>query len=233
MGLAELTAATGLNKATILRLLGTLCEVGLVYKSPATGLYRLGYEFLTFAEVAKRPVDMLVQARPLMRKVRDALDETVFVAVQAGDYRVNIEQLEGLRSVRRVVQIGTPSPLYLSASSKVFLAAMEQDELEAYLARTKFERLSETTIVDPDKLRQEARQIRRKGYAEAYNEGNTDGAAISSPIRGESGDTVGAFSVTVPVSRFTKALRTRMIDEVVAAAATISQGLGYKEARAA
>ncbi|WP_423461119.1 IclR family transcriptional regulator domain-containing protein [Ottowia sp. VDI28] len=59
--------------------------------------------------------------------------------------------------------------------------------------------------------------------------GNSHGAAISAPVRDKSGEIVAAFTVTVPVSRFTKTLREQMIEAVTSAASTISSGLGFVE----
>lgn len=226
LSLADLANATGLSKATALRLLASLIEGGLLSRSPATGLYRLGYDCLQLAEVAKAPSDLITQARPFMRAVRDSLQETVVLAVRSGDIRINIEQLEGLQPVRRVVAIGEPLPLYVSASSKVLLAAMSDEEIHAYLAHTPLKPWSSTTVTDPAKLWREIRAIRRNGFAEGVNEGASDGAAVSAPIRDRSGQTVGCFTVSVPISRFNKSLRARMIDEVKAAAAAISRGMG-------
>lgn len=226
LGLADISSLTGLNKATTLRLLTTLVRGGLVHRSPSTSLYRLGLEILTMAEIAKTPNDLVALARPVMQMVRERLNETVVIAIRLDDHRVNLEQLVGLRELRRVVAIGEPKPLYVSASSKVLLAAMSDAEVTNYLGRTTLKPLSRTTIVDKAKLLREIKTIRRNGYAEAINEGNSDGAAISAGIRDRSGKIVAAFTVTVPVSRFTKSYRERIIEEVVRGAEIVSREMG-------
>lgn len=226
LGLADLVEATGLNKATVLRLVAVLCENELMFKSQASGAYRLGHACLRLGEVAKAPGDLLPQARPFMRLVRDRLQETVVLAVRSGDVRINVEQLEGLQAVRRVVAVGKPIPLYVSASSKVLLASMSDEEIEAYLQRTELKALSETTIHEPVRLWREVREIRRRGYAEGVREGGTEGATISAPIHDMTNTVVAAFTVTVPVSRYAKELRGRMIEEVTGTAEAISRSLG-------
>lgn len=227
LSLAELAADSRLSKATILRLVASLSEGGLVFRSPATGNYCLGSEFLRLAEVARCSSDFLTHARPFMREVRDRLQETTLVGIRSGDFRVNLEQAEGLQSVRRVVAIGEPVPLYVSATSKVLLASMSDDEIAAYLARTELNSFSTSTLVDPARLWKDIATIRQAGFAEAVNEGGSDGAAVSSPVLDKAGSVVGAFTVSAPVSRFTLQLRTRMVAEVKAAARSISSSMGH------
>ena|SRR5437868_9539013 len=90
LGLKEIAAATGLHKATAFRLLAGLCRRGLVIKHGATGAYRLGFKLIGLAEIAKVPGGLVAEALPVMRALRDALDETVYLSVRAGDWRVDL-----------------------------------------------------------------------------------------------------------------------------------------------
>ena len=224
--LVEVAAACELSKATALRLLTSLCEGGLLFRNPNTRSYRLTYEVLRLAEIAKAPIDLLTVARPLMRMARDRLQETALVAVRWGDDRINIEQIESLQPVRRVVAIGEPIPLYVSASSKVLLAGMSDADINEYLARTPLQQRSDTTAANAKQLWASIRAIRQNGYSVAVNEGGTDGAAVAAPIHDRSGATAGAFTVTAPVSRFNADLEARMVATVIEAAQAVSRDMG-------
>ena len=53
LSLTDIAAMTGLHKATVFRLLATLCKGGMTMKNPRTGLYRLGFAVIAMSEVAK------------------------------------------------------------------------------------------------------------------------------------------------------------------------------------
>ena len=50
--LKDLAEATGFDRATVLRLLRTLCEDGLVEQDPTSRFYHLGLDFFRLAAVA-------------------------------------------------------------------------------------------------------------------------------------------------------------------------------------
>jgi len=224
--LTDVTRATGLHKATAFRLLATLCDGGLVMKNPITSQYRLGFGILALAEIAKTSTGFVSQARPFMRRIRDELSETVYIAVRAGDERISLDQLEGLRDIRRVVAIGKPTPLYVGSTSRVLLAALPDEEIAAYLARTPLLPPFPGAEVDADMIWQAIAAIRRDGYAETHNNRIGEGASISAAVRGPGNEVLGALTVSIPMGRYTEEVRARTIAVVTAEAHDLSRQLG-------
>jgi DNA-binding IclR family transcriptional regulator len=226
LSLKEVAAVAGLHKATAFRLVTTLCRRGLLSKHPVTGLYRLGFRLISLAEIAKARTGLVAEALPIMRRVRDQLNETVVLAVRMGDQRIDVEQVEGLQNIRRVLTLGEPKSLYAGAAGKVLLAAMTDAEIEEYLGRTKLIAFTLTTPITAKAVWAEVAGIRRRGYAEGWDERNSGGAGAAAPIHGPAGDAIGSFSVAVPTMRYTPALKKLTIAAVVDAAAAISRCLG-------
>jgi DNA-binding IclR family transcriptional regulator len=229
LSLTDIAAATGLHKATAFRLLATLARSGMVMKSPASGLYRLGFAVIALSEVAKTSTGFVSAARPFMRQIRDALNETVYIAVRVEDERISLDQLESLRDIRRVVVIGKPQPLYVGSTSRVLLAAMPDAEIAAYFARTAFVPPYPGAVVDAPTLWAAIAEIRRTGYAETYNRRIGDGASISAAVRGPRDEVVGAMTVSIPIGRYTPELRARTIEVVTGSARALSRQLGAPE----
>jgi DNA-binding IclR family transcriptional regulator len=226
MSLTDIATATGLHKATVFRLLATLCRGGMTLKDSRTGLYRLGYGIIAMSEVAKTTTGFVVQARPFMRQIRDELNETVYIAVRVGDERINVDQLEGIRDFRRVVALGKPSPLYVGSTSHVILAALPDDEIAAYIDRTELVPPFPGAKVDAQTLRRAIAETRRNGFAETHNKRIDEGASISSLVRGAGGEVLGALTVSIPIGRYTNPVRARTIEVVTAAARALSMQLG-------
>jgi IclR family KDG regulon transcriptional repressor len=226
LSLTDIAAHTELHKATAFRLLTTLCRAGMAMKNPATGLYRLGFRIIALSEVAKTTTGFVSQARPFMRQIRDDLNETVYIAVRVGDERINLDQLEGLRDIRRVVTIGKPSPLYVGSTSRVLLAAMPDDEITAYFGRTEFIPPFPGAKVDIQTLWRALAEIRRSGYAETHNKRIAEGASISAAVRGPANEVLGSLTVSIPIGRYTDDVRSRTIEVIIEAARALSHQLG-------
>lgn len=225
--LADVAAATRLHPTTALRLLTILCRRGLVMRDAETGRYSLGYGLLALAEVAKARTGLVEHCLPVMRRLRDSLNETILLSVRDGDWRVDLEQLVGLQENRLVITVGGRKLLYVGAASKLLLSAMTDDEIDDYVARTPLLARGEQTIVDPAALRAEMARIRSRGYAESLSEGPSRGAAVAAPVL--AGDrVVASLSVFLPGQRYGRNLRRDIVDAVCAAAASLSEGRAFK-----
>jgi len=215
--LVEVSRATGLHKPTAFRVLATLRGRGMVIKNEQTGVYRLGYAVLALAESAKSVGGLLIEARPLMRALRARLRHTVYLSVREDDQRVDVEQIEGLGEVRRVITLGIPHPLYMGAPSKVLMAGLPDDQIKALLDR------SAPPDFDRDEFRREIATIRRNGYARSARSAQ-NATAISAPIRGSAGEVIAVLTVSVPITLFAE-IRQEVMAGVMATAATISDAL--------
>ena len=216
LSLVEVTRATGLHKPTAFRVLATLRRRGMVIKNEQTGVYRLGYAILALAESAKSVGGLLIEARPAMRELRARLRHTVYLSVRDGDQRIDVEQMEGLGEVRRVITPGTGRPLHTGAPSKVLVAGMPDDQIKLMLDRTA------PAGFDRDDFRREIAAVRRNGHARSRNVQNA--TAISAPIRGAGGEVLASLTVSVPITLFA-AIRQDVIAGVTTSAAAISESL--------
>jgi len=226
LSLTAIASATGLHKATAFRLLATLSGGGMIIKDPGTGLYRLGFTLIALSEVAKTSTGFVAQARPFMRQIRDDLNETVYIAVRVGDDRINLDQLEGIRDFRRVVTLGKPSPLYVGSTSHVILAALSDEEITAYVARTELVAPFPGARIDATILWDAIANVRRNGYAETHNKRLDEGASISALVRGAGNQMMGALTISIPIMRYSGSVRSRAITAVTVAAQTLSRQLG-------
>lgn len=229
LSLIEMAERTGLAKPTVFRLLATLDASGLISQNPGNGRYSLGSEITALSAIRARQSELLDRALPIMRRVRDEVDETTSLAIRVGDFRVHLYQLESLKTVRRTTEIGDLAPLYSGAANRLLLSAMDDAEIDAYLERTTLERFTPRTIVDPGQIWAEITRIRELGYAESRGERNAGGVALAAPVRAASGAIVAAVYVTVPESRFTAELRASCIASVTGAGAELSSELGFRD----
>lgn len=228
LGLQEIAAATHLPKTTVFRILSTLVAHDLCELDAESGEYSLGFGLLRLAEIRRRQANLHQVAMPLMRGLRDAVNETVVLSVRTGDARVHIDFVESLHPVRRTVEIGVVAPLYAGAASKVLLAGMQDDEIDGYLQRTPLKKLQDSTITDRKALLAEIRLIRERGFAESRGELIAGGGALAAPLKDFSGRTVGVIDVLTPEDRYTPQHREKCIALLLEASRRGSERLGQR-----
>ena len=228
LSLPEIVAAVRLPKTTVFRLLSSLVERDLCEFDPQSGKYSLGFELVRLADIRRRQTNVHDVAIPVMRDIRNEVNETVILSVRSGDFRVHIDFVEGLHPMRRMADLGVRAPLYAGAASKVLLAGMEDDDIEAYFSRTELTPLQRTTITDKTVLWREIRTIRKRGYAESKGEIFTGGGALAAPLKDFSGKTVAVMDILTPENRYTPQHRERCITLLLEGARRGSERLGYR-----
>lgn len=75
---------------------------------------------------------------------------------------------------------GSKLPMHASASGKVFLANMSSEELEEFLDKYKFTKLTDNTITNKKQLMKCLQEIRNQGYS-IENEEIEEGAYSIAP----------------------------------------------------
>jgi DNA-binding IclR family transcriptional regulator len=226
--LSQIVNRTKLPKSTVFRLLATLRARHLCQLDPATGKYTLGYELLKMADIRARQINFRRLVLPIMQELRDVSNETMVLSVRDGDDRVNIDYVESRDPLRRVPEPGRRAPLYSGAASKAFLAFMQDQDIEDYLARTKLEQRGPSTITDPAELRRDIAKIRRVGYAESRGEQTPQGNAIAAPVFDHTGEALCVISISYVDSRFTQQIRKKSIAGLLELTRRVSRELGAR-----
>lgn len=226
LSLNEIMQTTGLPKTTAFRMMVTLVDRHLCDQDPSTGLYSLGFAMLHFAEIRRRQAKVRDLAMPVMRDIRDQLNETVVLSIRYDDYRVHIDAAEGFDPMRRMPEPGVRVPLYAGAASKVLLSAMSELEIDSYFNRIALKPFQRNTITSPAVLKRETRMIRRNGYAESRSELILGCAAMAVPIKDYTGQTVAVIDVLTPEGRYTPAFRQACLRLLTTGARRISERLG-------
>ncbi len=230
MTLAEISRAAGLHRSTALRLLSTLSHSGLVVRDEDTGRYSLGYEIIAMAEVARAGSDLRDWARPVMRDIRNHLNETVVLSVRTGDFRVDIDQVVAKQSIRRVVTLGEKKLLTFGAASLSILAGLPANEVAEIVDRLRVRTLELYPAFDEALLGERLARIREVGCHEQrsqYGPGTWSGSVgIAGPIFGQRGEVVAALGVSVPSARMTEELRADVCACVRESCAAIRARIG-------
>jgi DNA-binding IclR family transcriptional regulator len=222
--LAQVTAAVGLPKPTVHRLLGVMCAHEMLKKSPDQGSYRLGPLAMAIGGRAVSRHALRQLGQPILTQLAARAGETalLFELAPSRDATICIEQIESSHGLRLVSYVGARLPLHAGASSRAILAFMPDDEIAAVLA------LSARRGASPGRA-ELARQIqwtRRQGYAQSFEETSSGACGIAAPLFDAAGAPIASLAIAGPTSRLTRTRLAQLAPDLLAAAATLMRRLG-------
>lgn len=224
LGVTEIAAQLDLSKAVVHRILTTLASRGLI-ETGASRRYRLGPASLSIGIAYLDRIDIRELARPVLTELSLRSGETATISVRTGWERMYIDQVTPNREVKMTVALGRAFPLHAGSSSKAFLAFLPREEQDRYLRQAGLGALTDRTITDAARLREELDAIRERGYAVSEGERQEGAGSIAAPVFDHHGEPTAVISLCGPLERFideVPALR----DELLRATAELSRQLG-------
>lgn len=227
LSLREIAKRTGLPKVTVFRLLSTLESEGLVAQEPRDGTYRLAVGLLALAGPLINYRGFGTIAFPLLKELRDTVQETVALNVAQDLHHVVVQVLPSPLPVRFVLDVGAAAALYLGAVGRAILAHKPEEVWERVIAETGLEPVTEKSITDPAALRRNLRQVRSVGYAVSFGERVRNAASIAAPVFDFGGDCVAAVSILVPEARGSDRYLAGLAAALTATTSKVSRALGY------
>lgn len=194
--LAELTQATGLNKATVRRLLHTLEISGLVERGGAGQSYALTLDLAELAARVHRGRDLVTMARPFLSQLAEMCGGIAFLWVPDKESGICLDRVVAASSViTAFITPGDRSPLNCGAAPRVTLAYLDAERRAAVLAHPQPKRTAHS-ITDPVELERRAALIRERGYEHVADDFIAGLTAVGVPVFDPAGAFVGALSIT-------------------------------------
>lgn len=228
LGVTELSKRLKLHKNNVFRLLATLESRGYIEQNRATENYRLGLKALELGQTFIKQMGLLRQARPILDRMVEDCNETSYVAIFKENHIVYLDVVETGLTVRVVSRVGSRLPAYCTASGKVHLAFMSDEEVESILGGQQLVQHTPTTLTNIDQLKAELAQVREKGYALDNEELDPGVRCLAAPIRDYTRRIVGAVSVSGPSMRLDdKRIADELIPMILQAGEDLSTRLGF------
>ncbi len=200
LSLGEISAAVGLPRSTVQRIVGALAAERLLASGESGRGVRLGPGLVSLGSAARSHFHDVI--RPHLRWLSDHLKETVDLSIRDGSVAVFIDQATSEeRRLRAISGMGVSFPLHCCANGKALLAGLEPTALERVLSNLDMEPLTKNTITSEEQLRAELDRVREHGVAYDLEEQSLGicavGALVTDPYDSHLG-----ISVAVPSTRF-------------------------------
>lgn len=213
LSLQALARHTGQIKSSIHRILSSLARHGYVQQDTPGGVYRLGLKFMAVGRAVNGNVSLVSAARPHLRELLSAFDETSYLAILRGDSGIFIDVQETSSDLRLVGPLGAEVHFHATAAGKAMAAVLPAERRAALLARMSLPRLTARTITSRAVVEREWAKVRQTGVAVNREETILGAIFLASPVFDAERQVCGALSVGIP-----KARHSKKIERAVAAA---------------
>lgn len=207
MRLAEIAEATGLNKATLLRVLDTLAAEGFVRRDADTRRWTLGDEAAVLGIAMQRRDHVRDRARPWLVRLASLSGDTVLLSTRSGVESVCVDREFGDFPIRaNYLDVGSRRPLGVGGGSLALLAWLPDDEVRAVLdqvepaLRVRYPRISRALVEDA------VAAARRVGHALLLDVVVERMGGLAVPVFGADGRPVAAISIAALSDRLSTRL---------------------------
>jgi DNA-binding IclR family transcriptional regulator len=207
INVTELAQRVKMSRPTAFRLLLSLEQTGFVERED--NRYKLGWKLAHLGRLADPYAGAVARVQPILDDYAGRLNETFSFVIMRGDsdHEV-IAEASGSRYLATQTYLGGTYPLHASATGKIILSELADDQLRTTLPE-KLETFTPQTITSRTALLKELRRVREQGYAVTDEELEVGLFAMACPVRDRGGVLIGVFVINGPIQR----LKTERLPE--------------------
>ena len=232
LSVAEIAEEVSAPRSTVYRLVASLQDHGYVEAGSKRATYRLGIRLLELGSLVQARFDIRKAAVPIMERLHEETEETVFLCIRRGEMAVCVERIDGLNVQSLALRLGGAMPLHAGGAPKAILAFDPQEERDHYIEEHAGQAGAGGRSSRGGNLREELDSIRTSGYAVSDEDVTVGIAAIGAPIFDHRGQVCGALSVSGIRALILGAETSRMARLLVDGANEVSAALGHQVERA-
>ncbi|RKJ76088.1 MULTISPECIES: IclR family transcriptional regulator [unclassified Pyramidobacter] len=193
--LKDIYDLTGMQKNRIIRICGTLMSRGFLIFSKDEMTYSLGPLVSFLGHRFDRKNSSLAVIQNVLEQLSLETGETSHFCVRRGFCRFCLAIADGTKALRFAIEPGSVSPLNASASGKVLLAFLPEEEYGEILKDMPFVAVTSHSILDVKILRKQLDEIRRQGYAASFRENIPSGAGLAVPVFNKNNQIIGSLNL--------------------------------------
>ena len=200
VGVSELARLVDADKGNVHRLLAVLESRGYVHRHEQSKSYSLAAGVVQLAGALLRNMDVVSQARPLMRELVNLTGESVHLAHKTPTGGVYIAR-RGWPAASVETEIGAPVVVHATSTGKALYCRDTGEALDQLLDACGFEAFTDNTITCRDDLVVEMKRTAQRGYAVDLEELSIGVRCVASPVVDISGRIRASIGLSGPASR--------------------------------
>lgn len=233
MNVTEISKVLHISRSTTYAMLNVMTEMNFLSKDSETGKYFLGYQVFILGSKTRLRYSHILPCDEYLR----AFVQQVSLPLNQLSIRVLEQDYTVLKFLNKSPTVSSSSvgsiadqrvlPAFCTASGKVLLSDLSEEELQTALSKQDIRSYTPSTITDMDQIRSQLQIIRQQGYGVDIEEFSNFEVNVASPIRDYSGKTVAAINVSVSKLLYQNRFQ-EYIQLSVALGQELSSLLGYR-----
>jgi IclR family transcriptional regulator, KDG regulon repressor len=228
IGIAELSALSGVNISTAYRISSDLVKRGYLKQKQKRGKYYIGTKLLEFNPIIQSNIKIGPLAEPHLHTLCKQSGESVDLAILDNYQALIIGEAAMDRNFHITATIGERLPLHASSLGKIFLAYMKDEDRKYYYNQHKLLPRTNRTISDITKLELELEKVKQQGYSLDNEELDMGVWAVSAPIFDWDKNVAASLAIVAPSVRVKEEKLRQLVAMAQNSALEISRELGYK-----
>lgn len=200
--LSQAADITGHSKASTRRSLLTLVKLG--YARCDGRLFSLEPRTLRLVHAYVHSTPLTKVAQPILEITSERTRESASLAVLDSQFVVFVARSTRRRSLSFGLGIGARLPAYCSATGRVLMSSLSDEDIDYRLKRMARPALTPQTKTDPGAILEDIRWARRYGFSVNDQELELGLRSIAVPVRNGRGELIAAISLAVTTSRMSR-----------------------------
>lgn len=226
LGISEISEIMMISKSTIFGLVNTLVQCGYLEQNAENKKYRLGVKLFEMGSLVLDRMDLRGIAKPFCEKLSNKYNSTVHLAEWLGDEMLYIDKVDSPDAIVHYSRMGKRAPLYCTGVGKAILALLPEEEVDAYLQETEMTPHTAHTITSPQKLKEELKATKKRGYAIDNQEMQDGLVCVAAVIFNHLNHPVASVSLSIPTSQLAADVENAAQKDILQVAEAISRQLG-------
>lgn len=223
--ITEIALETELPVPTVHRIVGQLERRGLLARALGSRRLVVGSALLRLSMAALEAALRSERTHQVLSALANRLGEHCQIGRRSEDFVVYLDSARAPRSDGLFFETGRRAPLHCTSIGKLFLAEMDDEDLDWWLEHAALERATPNTIVTQSTLRALVRRVRREQWATSNQEYALGVVGCAVPVRDAGRRLVAGLGVSVPSARVRHDQLQRFRPVLEAAAAEIGTSL--------
>lgn len=224
--LAKLSDQIDIPKTTVLRMLLTLKAMGYVDQTKVGKRYYATTKLFDIGSKAIPNIDIFKLSQPIMAKLVEKCDESVYLSVLRGIDIVVVAKISARHYLKVDSYVGDRLKCYQTSGGKALLTAMTTQDRAELFAGHQFEQVTHKGISTLEELEAEVSKTLARGYSLVDEERFMGIRSVAVPIFNFRNEPIAALSAVAPKVRLKMKDIPHFVRFVIEAGNEISQKIG-------
>lgn len=226
IGLSDMTRLSGLNKATVYRLLSELQSQGFVEQVGADRAYRIGASVLRLAALREASVPLVEVSRKVLADLSSATNETAHMSVLRGDRLSALNYVYSRTHATNVTMENVDELAFHATASGLAVLAYSSPEFIRSTLDGPLASYTDRTVTDRGEIENLLETVRQSGFAESVGGFEDEVHSYAAPVFGPDRHPIGAVAVATPSARMSSKTAGAIQERVLEASRIFTEKIG-------